>query len=161
MSFSEIVDLIRSKFGAESVIEVNESSTPSSIEVSSSEIVAVLTELYEHKDTYFDMLSCITGMDNGVESNTMEVFYNLYSIPYNFQLMVKVKLDREKPIVKSVSNIWQTANWHEREAFDLLGIHFEGHPDLRRILLPADWEGHPLRKDYTHQEYYHGIKVEY
>ena len=75
--------------------------------------------------------------------------------------MLKVVLDREKPEVDSVVDFWRTAEWHEREAFDLIGVKFLGHPDLRRILLPADWEGHPLRKDYQHQEYYRGIKVEY
>jgi NADH-quinone oxidoreductase subunit C len=91
----------------------------------------------------------------------MEVIYNLYSIPYNHHLTVKVMLDRAEPAVESLTAIWKTADWHEREAYDLLGIRFNNHPDLRRILLPEDWEGHPLRKDYEHQEYYRGIKVEY
>ena len=82
----------------------------------------------------------------------MEVIYNLYSIPFDLHLMVKIKFDRETPLVPTVSDIWKTANWHEREIFDLLGIRFEGHPDLRRILLPSDWEGHPLRKDDILQE---------
>ena len=107
------------------------------------------------------MLSSITGIDNGPEDNTMEVIYNLYSIPFDLHLMVKIKIDRESAIVPTVSDIWKTANWHEREIFDLLGIRFEGHPDLRRILLPNDWEGHPLRKDDILQEQYHGIKVDY
>jgi len=75
--------------------------------------------------------------------------------------MLKVVLPRENPEVDSVSQVWRTADWHEREAFDMFGIKFNGHPDLRRLLLPADWEGHPLRKDYKHQEYYRDVKVEY
>jgi NADH-quinone oxidoreductase subunit C len=65
------------------------------------------------------------------------------------------------PQIPTVSSIWKTADWHEREAFDLMGIEFVGHPDLRRILLPEDWVGHPLRKDYQVQDYYHGIQVKY
>ena len=91
----------------------------------------------------------------------MEVIYHLYSITKNLHFVIKVVLDRETPSVPSITSIWGTANWHERETFDLFGIHFEGHPDLRRILLPANWEGFPLRKDYTTQEYFHGVKVDY
>jgi NADH-quinone oxidoreductase subunit C len=76
-------------------------------------------------------------------------------------LHLRVVLDREKPEVPSLSGIWKTADWHEREAYDFFGIQFTGHPNLTRILLPADWEGHPLRKDYVEQERYHGIKVKY
>jgi NADH-quinone oxidoreductase subunit C len=91
----------------------------------------------------------------------MEVIYTLYSIPNHFTLHLRVVLDRTLPSVSSVSSIWRTADWHEREAFDLLGIQFSGHSDLRRILLPEDWEGHPLRKDYVEQSKYHGIQVKY
>jgi NADH-quinone oxidoreductase subunit C len=87
--------------------------------------------------------------------------YNLYSIPFNHHLMIKILLPRDKPEIESVSHIWKTANWLEREVFDMYGVHFKNHPDLRRILMPADWEGYPLRKDYKHQAYYRDIKVEY
>jgi len=75
--------------------------------------------------------------------------------------MIKVELPREGGVVSSVCHLWRTAEWHEREIFDMFGIFFSNHPDLRRILMPADWEGHPLRKDYKQQEYYRDIKVEF
>jgi NADH-quinone oxidoreductase subunit C len=137
-----------------------------SITVSTERIAEVCELLHTHEACYFDMLSCLTGIDNGTEKNTMEVIYNLYSIPYEHSLMLKVVFNRNQasealPQVPTVSHIWQTADWNEREAFDLVGINFINHPDLRRILLPEDWEGHPLRKDYQAQEYYHGIQVKY
>ena len=107
------------------------------------------------------MLSCVTGLDNGPQTNTMEVIYNLYSIPYNLHLMLKVVLPREQLEIDSVASVWRTADWLEREVFDMYGIHFTNHPDLRRILMPADWEGYPLRKDYQNPQYYRDIKIEY
>ena len=135
--------------------------TPNAILLSADDLLVVCGELYRNSTTYFDMLSCITGIDNGPEANTMEVAYNLYSIPFNLHLMIKVVLPRENPVIESLSHIWKTADWHEREAFDMYGIRFTNHPDLRRILMPADWEGFPLRKDYKHQEYYRNIRVEF
>ena len=160
MSPGEIVNLLTAKF-AGLPVAIIETAVPKAISIPSSEVKQVLQELHQNPATYFDLLSCMTGVDNGPEENVIEVIYQLYSIPFNLQLMVKVELDRENPEVETVSDIWQTANWHEREIYDLLGVKFKGHPDLRRILLPADWEGHPLRKDYKHQAYYRGIKVEY
>ncbi|MCU0419791.1 MAG: NADH-quinone oxidoreductase subunit C [Cyclobacteriaceae bacterium] len=137
------------------------SAYPPTVRVDSQNLILLLTELRENPATYFDMLSCVTGIDNGPEANTMEVIYHLYSIPFHQSLAVKVVLPRENPEIESVCHLWKTAEWHEREAYDLLGIRFKNHPDLRRILLPADWVGHPLRKDYQHQEYYHGVHVAY
>ncbi|GAB3571891.1 hypothetical protein GCM10027578_30920 [Spirosoma luteolum] len=113
---------------------------------------------------FFDMLSCVTGIDNGPVADTMEVIYNLCSIPYEHTLMLKVVVPRTPvgnrlPAVPTLTHLWRTADWHEREAYDLLGIRFEGHPDLRRILMPADWVGYPLRKDYVEAEQYHGIQT--
>jgi NADH-quinone oxidoreductase subunit C len=129
--------------------------------LSSKDLLAVCDQLWRNPNTYFDSLSCITAIDLGVESGQMEVIYTLYSIPFHVTLHLRVLLDRNKPEVPSVSSIWKTADWHEREAFDFFGIQFIGHPNLTRILLPADWEGHPLRKDYVEQERYHGIQVKY
>ena len=140
---------------------IDESASPKAIKISAQDLVLAMDALYQNPTTYFDMLSCITGVDNGVQAATMEVVYNLYSIPFNHHLMVKVTLPRDLAYLDSVSHIWRTANWHEREIFDMYGVNFNNHPDLRRILMPADWEGHPLRKDYSHQEYYRDIKVAY
>ncbi|HYG17908.1 MAG TPA: NADH-quinone oxidoreductase subunit C [Ohtaekwangia sp.] len=134
---------------------------PNAVLLSPDDLIPVCETLYRNPATYFDMLSCITGIDNGPAAGTMEVAYNLYSIPFDLHLMIKVILPREAAAVESVSHIWKSADWLEREVFDMYGIHFKNHPDLRRILMPADWEGHPLRKDYKHQEYYRDIKVEY
>lgn len=166
MSFKELVEFLVEKFGEEIIMGVDEEATPSIIHIKTQHIAEVCLELYENEQTYFDYLSCLSGIDNGPETNTMEVVYHLYSIPYDVSLGLKVQISRNKegeplPQVPTVSYIWRTANWHEREAYDLLGIHFTGHPDLRRILLAADWKGYPLRKDYQLQEYYHGIKVKY
>jgi NADH-quinone oxidoreductase subunit C len=134
---------------------------PSALILAAEDLLPVCKILHQDPSTYFDMLSCITGIDNGVDARTMEVAYNLYSIPFNLHLMLKVILPRENPSIESVSSVWKTADWLEREVFDMYGIHFKNHPDLRRILMPADWEGFPLRKDYQHQAYYRDIKVEY
>jgi len=166
MDINSIEELIITKFAEEIILEKKENDTPPSLLVSTKKIRDVAQFLHTNPKTYFDFLSCITAIDNGEKAGTMEVVYHLNSIPYNIQIALKVMVDRKfdeenSPSVPSISNIWHTANWHEREAHDLLGIYFEGHPDLRRILLPNDWEGHPLRKDYQHQEIYHGIKVAY
>nr|WP_255749818.1 NADH-quinone oxidoreductase subunit C [Pontibacter liquoris] len=128
-------------------------------------LAEVCLALHDNELTYFDFLSCLTGIDNGPEAGTMEVAYTLYSIPYNHRLTLKVQVPRNTtpelpmPEVPTVSHIWRTADWHEREVFDMFGIYFKDHPDMRRILCAADWQGHPLRKDYQLQDYYHGIKV--
>jgi len=161
MTFEELTTHIENLLGAEAILRIDEQCTPGAIELAPTDLLKHMEVLHADEQLYFDQLSCITGLDNGPEANSMEIIYQLYSIPFNHHLTIKVKLDREAPVVSSLSSVWKTADWHEREAYDLLGIHFEGHPDLRRILLPADWEGHPLRKDYKHQEYYRGVKVAY
>jgi NADH-quinone oxidoreductase subunit C len=166
MSFEEIKNLIIQKFGAEAVVKEDTALLQPQLTVAKEMLLDIINELHKNSLTYFDFLSCVTGVDNGPEKGTMEVFYHLYSIPYNHSIVLRIELIRNKegeelPVVSSVTPLFKAANWHEREIFDMYGIRFEGHPDLRRILLPADWEGYPLRKDYKLQEYYHGIKVRY
>ena len=141
-------------------VESDANCAPKALRIDPQDLVPLCCAQHQDPATYFDMLSCITGIDNGPEA-AMEVAYNLYSIPFDHHLMVKVSLNRENPSIDSISSIWRTAEWHEREVYDMFGISFNNHPDLRRILLPADWEGYPLRKDYKQQEYYRDIKVEY
>jgi NADH-quinone oxidoreductase subunit C len=158
LDFQQLVDIVKR---VSSNVQLDEKSTPKAVIVPAHDLKQVCQELYQNSSAYFDMLSCITGIDNGVEVNTMEVAYNLYSIPFNHHVMIKVVLPRENPEVDSVAEIWRTANWHERETSEMFGIKFIGHPDPRRLLLPADWEGHPLRKDYQHQDTYRDITVKY
>jgi NADH-quinone oxidoreductase subunit C len=158
LDFQQLVEIVK-KVATD--VRTDEKASPKAIIVPAADVKKICTELYQNTSTYFDMLSCLTGIDNGVEANTMEVVYNVYSIPFNHHLMVRVILPREKPEVDSVTDIWRTANWHEREAAEMFGITFIGHPDPRKLLLPADWEGHPLKKDYQHQDKYRDVTVKY
>lgn len=102
----------------------------------------------------FDMLADLCGADRGVEEDPrFEVNYHLFSTKHHNRLRLKVLLNEDEPNVKSVVSVWKTANWHERETYDLVGVIFDGHPDLRRILLPSDFDGHALRKDYPLRGY--------
>lgn len=104
-----------------------------------------------------DHLADLTAVDYsaypGDTGPRFEVVYNLISTVYHHRLRLKVRLPEEEPKIETVTAVWITANWHERETYDLMGIVFNGHPDLRRILLPDDWEGHPLRKEYLLKGY--------
>lgn len=99
-------------------------------------------------DQTFTRLSTITGVDRHPEEPRFEVVYHLHSLDRNERLRLKCRLGGEDPEIDSVTSVWRAADWYERETFDLYGIRFRNHPDLRRIMLPDDWEGHPLRKDY-------------
>ena len=99
-------------------------------------------------DQQFVRLSTVTAVDRYPAEPRFEVVYHLHSIERNERLRLKCRISGEKPEIDSVTGVWRSANWYEREVFDLFGIVFHGHPDLRRIMLPEGWEGHPLRKDY-------------
>jgi NADH-quinone oxidoreductase subunit C len=102
---------------------------------------------------HYTYLSDITTVDRFPIEPRFEINYHLVSLDRREQLRLKVKLAGADPVVPTVTPVWPTANWHERENYDLFGIRFDGHPDLRRILMPDDWEGFPLRKDYPVEGY--------
>jgi NADH-quinone oxidoreductase subunit C len=105
------------------------------------------------KELQFNLLSDATCLDRHPLEPRFEVIYHLVSIPRRDRLRLKVRLSSDDPVVDSVVPVWPGANWLEREVFDLFGIRFNEHPDLRRILMPEDWEGYPLRKDYPVEGY--------
>ena len=158
----KVVEIIEGKLGQDVVLEQQKEIIQPCLLIKTEAISEVCEELLNNPVTYFDYLSCLSGVDLGPENGNMEVVYHLNSIPHDQQLVLKVRINRDcKEEVPTVTNVWKGADWHEREAYDMFGIKFNGHPDLRRILMPADWKGFPLRKDYEDMETYHGIKVKY
>jgi len=166
MSFEQIKSLLIEKFGSGVIVGEEITGMQPALLIAPSQIAEVCLELRNNPNTYFDFLSSITGVDYGVEAGRFGVVYHLASIPYQTQLTLKISVENDRslenlPMIPSISSVYRTADWHERETYDLLGIFFDNHPDLRRILLPDDWEGFPLRKDYKTAEYYKGIKVDF
>ena len=109
------------------------------------------------KNMLFDYLMSISAYDLG-ESEIFGIAYNFYSTTLKQYLEIRIEIDSNTDI-ESIAHLWRAADWHEREAYDLMGVKFKNHPDMKRILLPEDWEGHPLRKDYKTPEYYNGMPV--
>lgn len=165
MSFENIKALLVEKFGADVIVGEEQGILQPALLIKPELIADVCLELRNNPSTYFDFLSCLTGLDYGIEEGRFGVVYHLASIPYKLQLTLKISKENGRneddlPTFPSVAQVYRTADWHEREAYDLVGIFFDGHPDLRRILLPDDWEGFPLRKDYKTAEFYKGIKID-
>jgi NADH-quinone oxidoreductase subunit C len=131
----------------QSILEVGEFRHELTIVVRKDDIVPICQSLRDDPELRFNFLSDLCGVDYPERKPRFDVVYNLYSISKNHRVRLKVRVD-DGESVSSVTSVWSTANWHEREVFDMFGIRFEGHPDLRRILMPEDWEGHPLRKDF-------------
>ena len=175
MTVQEIHALLTQQFGSDVITGLNTEAKDPWIEVAPSSMADVATFLKSNEQLRFDSLNDLTGVDL-LETDAklaakfpyepaIVVVYHLYSFALKHRLTVKVKTPRWKddvegqlPEVPSVSDVWAIADWHEREAYDLVGINFIGHPNLVRILCPDDWEGHPLRKDYQFPEEYHGVR---
>lgn len=173
MLVAEVHALLLERFGASAIVALQEATKDPWIEVAAGSIADVCQFLHDDPRTEFDALNDLCGADyleTDAKKKTpcephVEVVYHLYSYTHKHWAKLKVKVPRwqgdvtgELPEVPTVSHVWAIADWHEREAFDLVGITFTGHPNLRRILCPEDWEGHPLRKDYAFPLEYHGIR---
>lgn len=151
----QVYQKIREKF-TEGVAEVVELPGDPYCVLKGDAVVPVCRWLKTDPEMAFDLCQCVSGTD---DTKDLWVVWHLYSVPKNHHAVLKLNVGREEPCAPSVSSIWRTADWHERETFDMYGIRFEGHPDLRRILLPEDWPGYPLRKDYEFPDEYQGIPL--
>lgn len=174
METAAILDRLRERFGP-AVVGENLQAIDPWVQIAPERLAEVGEFLRDDPDLRFQMLHVVTAVDyfepdpkkaqKADWQPHLEVVYHLSSLVHRHRLVVKVNLPRWKdgqegqlPELPTVSHVWRTAEWHEREVFDLSGVRFVGHPDLRRILCPEDWVGHPLRKDYQMPLEYHGIR---
>lgn len=153
---SEILELVTAQPGLDDLALSGEAPSDPFVLVPAEKLREIAFFLRDRDELLFDYLRCLSGVDL---TESMAVVYHLYSLTRRHSLVVKVVLSRDEPVLDSVQDIWTAANWYEREAWDLLGIRFAGHPCLERIMLPPDWVGHPLRKDYEMPDNYHGIST--
>jgi len=142
-----VAEKLKSRY-PEIPFEINEFRGELTVVVPKESIVEVCRFCKEDPDLSFDLLADLCGIDMYTSTKRFGVIYNLYSLKNAFRIRVKTFTEENDPKVPTVTKVWSTANWHEREAYDMYGILFEGHPDLRRIYMPEDFEYHPLRKDY-------------
>lgn len=148
MSEHAAVSKLRESFSG-AVLDVAEFRGETTVTVKKEDVVAICSFLKQ--DLGYNFLSDLCGVDYLGQTPRFMVVYNLYNIATKDRLRLKVPVEESSPRVDTVSGVWATADWHERECWDLMGIVFNNHPDPRRILMPADWVGHPLRKDYPVQ----------
>lgn len=157
MTPSEVYQKIQERFGS-AIESFNEQAPDPYVLVKPEQTAEVCRFLKEDPALAFDCLSNMSGVDY-LKENKLRVVMHLYSYTHRHQIIIKVDTPRDRPEMPSVEGIWKAANWQEREIYDLLGVVFTGHPDLRRLLMPEDWVGHPLRKDFVEPEDYHGIST--
>ena len=157
----EILQILKENFPASNLELKTDQPTEAILIASPLEIDKLSLFLRDSSELLFDSLMNLSGVDE-IKANLLSVYYHLESTKLKHKITLKVSTDRNKPEVSTVTEVWKGADWHEREAYDLFGIIFLNHPDLRRILMPYDWDaGYPLRKDYENPEFYHGMKVPY
>lgn len=170
-----IFEILKNKFPDADIQIDLETPTEPIISIPPKRVYDISLFLRDEEGLLFDSLMCLSGVDdaNGekikqeddseiIKGGTLSVYYHLYSVSLKHKVTIKTSADRENPEVDSVEPVWKTADWHEREAYDMFGIIFLNHPNLQRILMPYDWDaGYPLRKDYKNPEFYKGMKVPY
>lgn len=166
MTDKETYEKLKAEFGEEKVTAFVENDAGDNwVQVAPNAIADVATYLRDQDDLKFDGLQCLSGVD---WKDRLGIVYHVYSYELKHRIVLHVDVPRsENPVepspveVESVTGVWPTADWHEREAYDMVGVRFANHPDFRRILCPDDWEGWPLRKDYQVQDFYRGMPVPY
>lgn len=148
MEPNAIAEIIKDRYPTE-IKEIKEFRGQTSIAIKKNRIKEIMKYLHDTPELYFDYLQDLCGVDYiGKKEMRFEVVYHLYSIRHRHMIRIKAEVSEDDCSIDSVTDIWAGADWHERECYDMFGIIFKGHPDLRRILMPEDWEGYPLRKDY-------------
>jgi NADH-quinone oxidoreductase subunit C len=157
MTPEEIQQVLAAKFG-ESIGALQPAKQDPWVLVKPEAIAEVCLFLKTDPRTRMDSLMNLTAVD-WPKRNQIDVVYHLFSYTHRHVFILKVQADRASPVVRSVESVWKAADWLEREQFDLLGVQFQGHPDLRRVMLPDDWVGHPLRKDYKEESDYHHMST--
>lgn len=176
MTLEEILQILKDKFPQDEFTLENELPVDHYILVDPIKLPVYCEFLRDEESLLFDSLMNLSGVDDNnavkvkdeegnvhLEGRTLSVYYHLHSMKLNHKVALKVSVPIEKPEVESVESIWKCADWHEREAYDMLGLIFLNHPNLTRILMPYDWEdgSYPLRKDFETPEFYNGMKIPY
>ncbi|NGP76208.1 NADH-quinone oxidoreductase subunit C [Balneolaceae bacterium YR4-1] len=141
----EVIDKLSEAF-PDSFIEAYQSSGDTFVRVEADAIVDICSFL--KKECHFSYLGDVFGADNFTSKQRFEVVYNMVSLKDQIRLFVKVHLEESNPVIQSVTGVWKSANWPEREVYDMFGIQFTGHPDMRRIFMPQDFDYYPMRKEF-------------
>jgi NADH-quinone oxidoreductase subunit C len=157
MTASAVYERLKGRFG-ERVISAQLEAKDPWIVVDAAAIAEICAFARDDAELRCEVLSNQSGVDYKADG-AIEIVYHLYSYTHRHYVILKVRTPRDDAVVPSVERVWKGANWMEREIYDLLGVMFTGHSDLRRLLMPEDWVGHPLRKDFVEPEQYHGIST--
>jgi len=162
MDGSQIIEKLQQAFGTEN-ISVDEGSKTPGVFIPASLLIDVMRMLRNDPEFSMDFLNNITGCDmlglKNYDGDHLRSVYHLYSYAHRHEFVISVNIERDDPVIPSLSELWASAIWMERESFDLLGIIYEGHPNLTRILLPTEFEGYPLRKDWEERSHVMGIET--
>lgn len=142
-----IIEKVKNRF-ADAVLSAKVEFGEGTVSIKQGSLLDVCRFLHNDPELYFDFITDICSVDFIGHEERFEIVYHFYSVKYNHRIRIKARVTEKDAVIDSLCPIWKGANWLEREVYDLMGIKFNGHPDMRRILMPEDFAGHPLRKDY-------------